>query len=188
VIMPHKSHQVGLDIDFYLFSTVGDPHDMVDTGKGVTGVFEFEGSWWLLGYLARHHAVDRFFVAPEIKVALCEKRDEFRDWKGKERVILRRIRAWFGHRDHAHMRLLCPRGEPLCFSRAKEIPSGDGCAEARTWLKDPTHVERRVRSEYKPGGFSLRCWKEDPEASYTVPVEKEPAETEAPTEKPSGEY
>lgn len=159
-LLPHSSHQVGLDTDLsFLTSKTPRPDDFVVTDRGVSGDFDLERNWWLAGYLALQPETDRLFVAPEVKVAFCEQRGTLPDWKGKEEVILQRLRPWFGHRDHFHLHLACPRGEKYCFSKADPPPPGDGCQEARSWFGDPKHVARRLRTAPgAPGVFNRRCW------------------------------
>ncbi|MGZ3723833.1 MAG: penicillin-insensitive murein endopeptidase [Bdellovibrionales bacterium] len=85
----------------------------------------------LLKAAAQNEATDRIFVSPPIKRMLCE---EFKnaDW-------LKKIRPWYGHDDHFHVRLNCPASSPDCQSK-KPIPvdSDDpgqvGCAGSESGL------------------------------------------------------
>jgi len=49
------------------------------------------------------------------------------------RKYLRKIRPWFGHHYHFHVRLACPRGALGCVDQ-NPPPKRDGCAEAQEWL------------------------------------------------------
>src|SRR5205807_1315716 len=73
----------------------------------------------LLEAFARSPEVERIFVNPAIKRALCRE-------AGADRAWLERIRPWWGHNYHFHVRLACPRGEPECRNQAPP-PPGDGC-------------------------------------------------------------
>ena len=48
---------------------------------------------------------------------------------------LQRLRPWWGHDDHFHVRLRCPDSSPDCEPQ-KSIPDGDGCDAS---LEDWTH-------------------------------------------------
>ena len=47
---------------------------------------------------------------------------------GDQREWLRKVRPWWGHHDHFHVRLPCPADSPLCEAQAA-LPQGDGCGE-----------------------------------------------------------
>jgi len=57
-------------------------------------------------------------VAPGIKKELCETAGEDRGW-------LRKVRPYYGHNYHFHVRLGCPPGAP-CRAQSP-APPGDGC-------------------------------------------------------------
>jgi penicillin-insensitive murein DD-endopeptidase len=99
----------------------------------------------LIKLAATDPAVDRIFVNAVIKEALC------RSVMGStpaERAWLRRIRPWYGHDEHFHVRLHCPASSPHC-EELKPMPEGDGCgAELESWLRHlppPPPVEPVVR-------------------------------------------
>jgi len=77
---------------------------------------------------AQDRRVERIFVAPGIKRKLCETAAGDRNW-------LFRVRPYYGHDDHIHVRLGCPRGTP-CKAQAAP-PPGDGCgADLAYWYSD----------------------------------------------------
>jgi penicillin-insensitive murein endopeptidase len=90
-----------------------------------------EGQWSLanekiLEQAARQPEVDRIFVNASIKQALCEhKSDSSAKW-------LRKIRPWFKHDDHFHVRLKCPDNNSHCDGQ-KSLPEGDGCDDSLAW-------------------------------------------------------
>ncbi len=47
-------------------------------------------------------------------------------------VWLRRIRPWYGHHRHFHVRLACPQGEESCRDQAPP-PEGTGCGRELDW-------------------------------------------------------
>jgi penicillin-insensitive murein endopeptidase len=86
-------------------------------------------------WTASHHAIikaaakdprtERIFVFPGAKVQMCN------DERG-DRKYLRKIRPWYGHHYHFHVRLACPKGARGCVNQ-NHPPKGDGCADARQW-------------------------------------------------------
>jgi penicillin-insensitive murein endopeptidase len=83
----------------------------------------------ILRAAARDPAVDRIFVTPPVKLRMCA------DAPRGDRAWLRKIRPWWGHTTHFHVRLDCPPGTPGCED-PPPLPAGDGCAEALWWVTD----------------------------------------------------
>ena len=74
--------------------------------------------------------VARIFVHPVIKEQLCKREWTDRGW-------LRKVRPWWGHYYHFHVRLHCPDGDNNCKPQ-KAPPAGDGCgAELASWKPKP---------------------------------------------------
>ena len=137
----HRSHQNGLDADIWftlartpeaagrLMDNGDDPQSMVKPG----GLF-IADAWgpaqrFLLETAARHPKIDRIFVNPAIKRAVCREVKGDRSW-------LRKLRPWFGHDAHFHVRLRCPADSPQCNQQAP-LPAGDGCgADLAWWFSD----------------------------------------------------
>lgn len=123
----HSSHQTGLDIDiWYVVGKAGmkKPPSMVRGTRPAAawGARQMK----LLALAAKDPRVERVFVHPVLKRALCEKAKGDRSW-------LHRIRPWWGHDEHFHVRLRCPDGDPGCLPQ-DPIAEGDGCAEIDGWL------------------------------------------------------
>jgi penicillin-insensitive murein DD-endopeptidase len=57
------------------------------------------------------------------------------DASAGDRAWLAKIRPWWGHDSHFHVRLNCPAGQPGC-TRPDPLPAGDGCAEAVWWVTE----------------------------------------------------
>ena len=72
--------------------------------------------------------VARIFVFPGAKVKMCNDEKGDRKW-------LRKIRPWWGHHYHFHVRLNCPKGAKGCVDQ-KAPPQGDGCKDAEKWVQD----------------------------------------------------
>jgi penicillin-insensitive murein endopeptidase len=82
----------------------------------------------LLKRAASDSEVARIFVHPAIKKALCEAAGTDRGWLSK-------VRPWWGHNYHFHVRLACPPGAEGCEDQAATGPE-DGCGkELEGWLK-----------------------------------------------------
>ena len=152
----HASHQLGIESDIWLTPMPDRRLDPVERNEmSATSVVAQNGqdidpSVWrpehrrLLELAARDPAVDRIFVNPAIKRALCREVTGDRGW-------LHRIRPWFGHDYHFHVRLACPRGASQCQSQAP-LPPGDGCGADLAWwftpeakLPQPTQPARPLR-------------------------------------------
>ncbi len=135
----HKSHQTGLDVDiWYLLSGEADKrvlslnereswgapsvvNTLTDSVKPAEWTFTHEK---ILENAARMPEVDRIFVNAAIKKELCRRKSSH-DW-------LQKIRPWFKHDDHFHVRLKCPSGDKYC-EKQEPIPSGDGCGADLAW-------------------------------------------------------
>jgi len=70
----------------------------------------------------------RIFIFPGAKVRMCNEETGDRDW-------LRKVRPWWGHHYHFHVRLNCPDGATGCVPQTAP-PPGDGCAEAEQWVRN----------------------------------------------------
>lgn len=144
----HTSHQIGLDADIWLNPM---PHYRLkpqerETRAAVSMLAEddvsVDRSKWteqhakLIKRAASYSEVARIFVHPAIKKTLC-------DWAGKDRSWLSKVRPWWGHHYHFHVRLACPPHSPGCVNQAPPGAS-DGCGrEVDRWL-------RKVRKPAKP--------------------------------------
>jgi penicillin-insensitive murein endopeptidase len=157
MVSGHASHQIGLDVDIFfrldlprlppeergedleLPSLVDYDARLLDNGFG-------EAQIELVRLAADDPGVERIFVSPLIKQAICE-----REWP--DRGFLRTIRPWYGHDDHLHVRLACPPESADCVPQASP-PPGDGCgAELESWLETglvPTPDSGASRSPVLP--------------------------------------
>jgi len=151
----HASHQLGLDADIRLL--------MLPRGS-VTPAYRAEPpqvsmvtrdrkaidrSRWsrrqiaLIRAAALDARVDRIFVNPVIKRALCRAVTGKRRWLAK-------VVPWYGHDAHMHVRLRCPADSPGCIKQTP-LPAGDGCGAALAWwfrkvtVKPPTTTKTPPR-------------------------------------------
>jgi penicillin-insensitive murein endopeptidase len=144
-ISGHGSHEVGLDADIRLnpwtegevpAAEIADPTEVyyVDDARSTA----VNAKWGvaqtaLVGSAAERPEVERIFAHPAIKKALCENATGDWNWLGK-------VRAWYGHRAHFHIRLGCPIGSPDCVEQSP-VPKGDGCgAELDWWFTDEAYA------------------------------------------------
>jgi penicillin-insensitive murein endopeptidase len=132
----HASHQTGLDVDIWFLPPSGKQTlSLVDAAtQQVTDRFT-DGVVRLLELVAADARVDRLFVNPALKRALCQRTD------GSAREWLRKVRPWWGHDDHFHVRLACPADSPECVAQPA-LPPGDGC-DALDWWFNPAAQEER---------------------------------------------
>ncbi|MEO1102781.1 MAG: penicillin-insensitive murein endopeptidase [Pseudomonadota bacterium] len=146
----HTSHQIGLDADFW-FTEMPDeqlsPQEretlpftsmLNEAGDGVDPDRFTEPFAKLLQLAASDGRVARIFVHPAIKRALC-------DWEGsgsgRKRDWLAKVRPWYGHHEHFHVRLKCP-ADVRCQPQ-KPPPRGDGCGAALDyWFTDAPYTPK----------------------------------------------
>ncbi|MCX8101222.1 MAG: penicillin-insensitive murein endopeptidase [Geminicoccaceae bacterium] len=137
----HASHQVGLDADIWLtpmperLLTEEERETLPAVSMLREGTRTVDPARFgrphaaLIRRAASYPEVARIFVHPGIKKALCEAAGTDRGWLAK-------VRPWWGHDSHFHIRLRCPEGEPLCRDQDPP-PEGDGCgSELAWWLSD----------------------------------------------------
>jgi penicillin-insensitive murein endopeptidase len=129
----HASHQIGLDADIWL--TPMPPYTLSREEreeKAAVNVvapdrLTVDHSVWTQAHLglikaaAEEPGITRIFVNPAIKKELCRTAGSDRGWMTK-------VRPYWGHDDHIHIRLACPAGTSGCEEQ-EPPPEGDGCAE-----------------------------------------------------------
>ena len=136
----HASHQIGLDADLWLTPM---PRARLDreARENMPAVNMARADWrdvdprhWtpahtrLIKAAASEPRVERIFVNPALKVALCREAGADRSWLNKVRPI-------WGHNYHFHIRMSCPAGMASCSGQ--EPPNfGDGCGQELTdWIE-----------------------------------------------------
>jgi len=133
----HGSHQIGLDADIWLTpmpnrrlspterDSISAKDVVAGSGRNVDPTAWTPQHRRLLEAVAREPLVERVFVNPAIKRALCHE-------GGRERAWMTKIRPWWGHNYHFHVRLTCPSGNPQCHKQSPP-PPGDGCGKELDW-------------------------------------------------------
>ncbi len=164
----HSSHQMGLDIDIWMMPATNLNLSRTERENISAVSMQREkgayvnGNWSaaqhrILREAARDPAVARIFVFPGAKVQMCNDEKGDRSW-------LRKIRPWWGHHYHFHVRLNCPRGARGCEDQAPP-PAGDGCADAAKWVQDilnppppdPNAPPPKPRREYVLADLPQQC-------------------------------
>jgi len=152
----HRSHQTGLDADIW-FRPAPErrlTRDEREKWSAWSVVKSVRDPWVnekftarearMIELAARDNRTARIFVAASIKKALCEAAP------AGDRAWLRKVRAWYGHKDHLHVRLHCPVNVIGCTAQ-KPPPPGDGCGdELSAWLKPPPPVDKTKPPKKKP--------------------------------------
>ena len=156
----HRSHQIGLDADIWLTEMPDrrlsyqerEETSAVSVLKNGTRTINQEiwreEHYKLLKTAASFDEVARIFVFPAIKAQLCKASTK------KDSPWLRKIRPWYGHHYHFHVRLKCPEGQEKCINQAPP-PAGAGCGkELAWWLSDepwkPKEPKKTDDSKPKP--------------------------------------
>lgn len=180
----HASHQLGLDIDIrYRFTAKA----LTDDER--VGFKEYPVAWheldaaggkfrldsrltdeWRDSYgeivrkAAQHPRVERIFASPPIKKALCAKfktKDE--DGKDAYPAWLVKVRPYWEHNAHFHVRLACPADSPSCKKQdAIVVDKNDvtkvGCAgpDLEQWFETdpnkPGYLQDEVAAYKARGG------------------------------------
>jgi penicillin-insensitive murein endopeptidase len=136
----HASHQIGLDADIWITPpprldlTAGERERVGAISVLASDKRHVNANWTpshaaLIEAAARDPRVERIFITPPVKLALCANA------KRSDTPWLRKIRPWWDHTDHMHVRLNCPKGARGCVEQAP-IPPGNGCADAVWWVTE----------------------------------------------------
>jgi penicillin-insensitive murein DD-endopeptidase len=136
----HASHQIGLDADVWLMQmparTLSFSERETISPKEVTkSRTQINKSVWteqhakLIQRAAKYSEVARIFVHPPIKAELCK-------WATGDRNWLAKVRPYYGHNYHFHIRMKCPPGFAGCKDQAPAVPvDGTGCGtELAYWM------------------------------------------------------
>jgi penicillin-insensitive murein endopeptidase len=190
----HSSHQTGLDVDIWYWQPAAAtkaPLPRADRESlKARSVLDSKGTLRaefaprvaaMLRLAASDPRVTRMFVNPLIKKALCADAESDRAW-------LEKVRPWYGHDDHVHVRLACPAGVRGCVAQLP-VPSGDGCSELGWWFDKAAQEDRaKGQATYqskvgKSAGMPPECFKllEEPNVARSPMAPTAPPEAAEPT-------
>ncbi|HEY2184120.1 MAG TPA: penicillin-insensitive murein endopeptidase [Xanthobacteraceae bacterium] len=138
----HASHQVGLDADIWLTPmparelTRAEREEMSAIMVVAEDRLDVDPKVWTPAHVAVIKAAaqdpqtSRIFVNPAIKKALCRE-------AGSDRAWLSKVRPWWGHDYHFHVRIRCPADSSECEPQPP-AEAGDGCTgnDLDHWFTD----------------------------------------------------
>jgi penicillin-insensitive murein endopeptidase len=164
----HESHQTGLDADFwyYLLDTKKQTKENLNQLDMVDHDLNRVSKYWnkdienILKKSSEYTNVDRIFVNPIIKKELCTKY--------KNQQWLSKIRPWWNHSKHFHVRLKCPKDNKDCINPnySSKQESIDGCDETLEWWlkpfskKDLDDINKKKQKEksHKKQDYPSKCY------------------------------
>lgn len=156
----HASHNTGIDVDLPFdfaaprktLSELNAPKDIyIVRGSKIQPSFT-KAIEIYIKTAASDPRVDRIFVAPMIKKHMCNLYQDKSD-----HGFLQKLRPWFGHQAHMHVRLKCPFDSPECVSQAP-VPQGTGCGyELESWFLPPPHNTNKNSKVKKERILPLKC-------------------------------
>ncbi|MAM63670.1 penicillin-insensitive murein endopeptidase [Maritimibacter sp. UBA3975] len=164
----HASHQIGLDADIWML-----PPSRLDLSRterenlSSISTRRANGAYTNSNWTPQHHQVlkaaasdprvARIFIFPGAKVKMCNDETGDKSW-------LRKVRPWYGHHYHFHVRLNCPPGLSGCTNQDPP-PPGDGCEDAQQWVNnilnppppDPNAPAPQPRREIRLADLPQQC-------------------------------
>ena len=151
----HASHQVGLDADVWLTPmpartlSAAERENLSATSMLKKNTLFVDDKVWtsaharLLMRAASYPEVERIFVHPGIKKKLCDS------WTGN-RAAMSKIRPYYGHHYHFHIRIKCPPGATGCKSQ-NPPSSAPGCDKSLAWwFTDEPWAPAKPSKDTKP--------------------------------------
>ncbi|MEA2934355.1 MAG: penicillin-insensitive murein DD-endopeptidase [Variibacter sp.] len=150
----HTSHQLGLDADIWLTPMPDrrlsreEREELSATEVVNADRTDVDPNVWKPSYTrviraaATEPEVERIFVNAAIKKALCREAGSDRGWLAK-------VRPWWGHSYHFHVRLHCPAGQSGCEPQPP-IADGDGCDQLGYWMKESVRKPQPAPVPPKP--------------------------------------
>ena len=150
----HASHEVGLDADIWLRPMPNRVLTPLEREKMLSinvvrkdGLAVDRRKWTpqhmaLIKETAEQPDVQRIFVNPAIKKAICGDARGDRSW-------LTKVRPMYGHKTHFHVRLTCPAHDPECRKQMPP-PRGDGCDASLAWWFSDAVLHPKPKRHVKP--------------------------------------
>jgi penicillin-insensitive murein endopeptidase len=149
----HLSHQIGLDVDVWFMpmpnhTLTAEEREKISASNLVADDWKhLNPKTWTPQHIAfiktaaEQPNVERVLVNAAIKKELC-RADPKASWMAK-------VRPWYGHHDHIHVRLACPADSPNC-RKQPPVTGDDGCSDKALayWFSDK--VLRPAKSTAPP--------------------------------------
>ncbi|MPY26095.1 penicillin-insensitive murein endopeptidase [Shewanella sp. YLB-07] len=164
----HASHQIGLDVDIWFrraaqMQTLARRESPEELDVVNQGAFKLNDNWQeahaeMIRLAALDPKVARIFVNPVIKQELCRRSLQVSlsgSTKSKEYSWLNKVRPWWGHSFHMHVRLHCPLGDSLCRNQQPPRP-GSGCEDIGWWKRQLSGVKQPTDKTKKPEAKHVR--------------------------------
>lgn len=159
----HLSHQIGLDVDIWFMPMPNhelskkEREDISASNLVAADKLHVNPETWtpadvaFIRTAAEQPEVERVLVNAAIKKELCRVEDKNHNgWMAK-------VRPWYGHNDHIHVRLKCPADSPNCRNQPP-VPVGNGCGkkELDFWFSDAIlHPKPRKEPAVPPKPITL---------------------------------
>ncbi len=158
----HMSHQTGLDVDIWFMPMPG--HTLSTDEREKTAAINLVADDWkhinpktwtpqhmaFIRTAAEQPGVERVLVNAAIKKEMCRMQgNKHPEWMDK-------VRPWYAHHDHIHVRLECPEGSPNC-RKQPSVPGDDGCGKGLDyWFSDKVlHPKPRPPGAKPPRALTM---------------------------------
>jgi penicillin-insensitive murein DD-endopeptidase len=152
----HASHQTGLDVDIWFMPMpdrilTKEERDTISASNLVSDDWKrLNPETWTQQHVAfiktaaQQPEVERVLVNAAIKKELC------RVEKNRPHAWLAKVRPWYKHHDHIHVRLQCPSDSPNCRAQPA-VPGDDGCSakDLNPWFSDKV-LRPQIATPSKP--------------------------------------
>ena len=142
VLPGHASHQNGLDVDIWFYRPSDSDSNLPDSMRD-PALFphylnprtnQFYPNLWdtrldeIIKISAQDKRVARIFVNPGVKKRLCSifPNEDF----------LKKIRPWFRHHEHFHVRLKCPKNSKNCINQDEIVEIGCSGDDFEWWFSE----------------------------------------------------
>ena len=151
----HKSHQTGLDVDIWI-KTLKIKKDLtleqLETMQSQSVLDDkktkIDPNKWgddqrkILKIISQDSQVQRIFIHPLLKKQLCDEPQHY----GFSNAELIKIRPWWGHDDHFHVRLYCPEDSTQCVHQVS--PQDTACDETLDWWFTDEAKPKEIRLDH----------------------------------------
>lgn len=163
----HASHQIGLDADLW-FMPMPDERMTYNQRERTSAIsvlakdsFYVDDRKWtkaherLLYHAASFSNVQRILVHPGVKKKLCDTVAGDRKWLAK-------IRPYWGHHYHFHIRIFCPEGSPGCKPQ-NAVGTDPQCDKLDIWFdnwlkpKPPSKKPPKKKAELTLASLPAAC-------------------------------